>query len=140
MALCTAYPVQSSREYWEILQIQFTAYDPAFLALDEYRQPVTLPVTVMKDEPPAMRIEQHVASPLTSPSWMLGTQTITLAGTVGVGDLVIDFNRQTVTLNGVSIMDQMTIDSRFFMLQRGANQIVTSNGAGGMLCWRERWL
>lgn len=140
MALCTLYPGQSSREYWEILQIQFTAYDPAFIALDEYRQPVTLPVTVMRSEPPIMRIEQHIASPLTSPTWTLGTQSIVLSGSVGVGDLVIDFEWETVTLNGASIMDQMTMDSRFFALERGANQIVTSNGAGGALCWRERWL
>lgn len=139
-AICTDYPDQSSREYWEVLQMQFTAYDPAFTAVEEYRQPITLPVYVSRSEPPLMRIEQAISTPLSAPAWSLGAQSLSIVGDVGVGALIIDFDAETITLNGASIMSQLAIGSTFFALQQGANQITLANGAGGTLCWRERWL
>lgn len=139
-AVCTTYPSQSARQFWEVLTLAFTAYDPRFIDCAEYTLPASRPVIVAHNEPPAMRIEQDVSTPISNPSWALGAHKLQLSGSVGVGRLVIDFERQTITLNGQSIMNQLTIDSRFFIMKQGANAITCTGGAGGILYWRERWI
>lgn len=140
LAVCTRYPDQSSRQYWEALEIVFTAFDPAYRSLAENVQPVDSPVMVARSEPPLMRIEQRIDQPLTAPRWTLGSAHLELTGTVGVGQLIIDFDQQTILLNGQSALRQLTIDSVFFTLNQGANRIVCTGGAGGTLYWRERWI
>ncbi len=140
MAVCTQYPDQSSRQYWEVLTLAFTAFDPAYTGCSPMIQPVTAPAMVIHGEPPRMTITQDIAAPLTDPRWTLGTAFLHLRGTVGVGRLIIDFHRQTIELSGQSILDQLTIDSAFFALSRGANRITVEGGAGGTLTWRERWI
>lgn len=139
-AICTAYPAQSGRQFWEVLTLTFTAYDPRFIGCVEYTLPVLRPVIVAHNEPPLMRIEQDITTSISSPSWALEDSKLQLSGAVGVGRLVIDFERQTITLNGQSIMNQFTIDSRFFVLKQGANTVICTGGAGGTLYWRERWI
>lgn len=140
MAVCTQYPDASSRQFWEVLTMVFTAFDPAYISCSPAIQPVTAPAMVVHGEPPRMRIEQDIAAPLASPRWTLGAEHLHLQGPVGVGKLVIDFDRQTVELSGQSILNQLTMDSRFFTLRRGANRITVEGGAGGTLTWWERWI
>ena len=139
-AVCTTYPSQSSRQFWEVLTLAFTACDPRFVGCAEYTLPVSRPVIVVHNEPPMMHIEQDVSASISNPSWALGAHKLQLSGSVGVGRLVIDFERQTITLNDQSIMNQLTIVSRFFMMKQGANAIACTGGAGGILYWGEWWI
>lgn len=138
-AVCTSYPTQSSNEYWEPLKMTFTAFDPYFHG-PEIVQAVNMPVLVKSSDAPSIKIVQQINSPLTNPAWTMNAESLTLVGTVGVGELIIDFDKQTITLNGASLMSQLTIGSVFFDLQQGSNVISTSNGAGGVLTIQERWV
>lgn len=140
MAVCSQYPDQSSREFWEVLTLVFTAVDPRYTGCAENVCPVSGRICVTRHEQPALVIRQTVDRPLSSPAWRLGDDCVRLSGQVLPGELTIDFDCQSVMLNGDSIAGQVTIESTFFSLQRGANQIICENGAGGVAYWRERWI
>lgn len=139
MAVCTQYPDQKSREFWEVLSLVFTALDPRYIGCAEYAQDIAEPVYISREDEPMVRIEQQVESTLTNPTWKLNDAYIKLTS-VSPGVLVIDLDRQTATLNGESLGENVTLDSTFFQLQRGENQIECSNGAGGVVRFRERWV
>jgi phage-related protein len=63
-----------------------------------------------------------------------------LQGSIGAGDLIIDFTTKSVTYTGISILSHLTLSSRFFELRQGANAVSTTNGAAGTLYWKERWI
>ena len=138
-AICTQYPDQKSREFWDVLTLVFTAPDPRYIGCAEYVQDIADPVYIEREDDPAARIEQTVDATLTNPTWRLGDAYIKLTS-VTPGALVIDLDRQSVTLNGESLGENVTLDSTFFQLQKGANQIECSNGAGGVVRFRERWV
>lgn len=140
MAVCSQYPEQSSKQYWEVLTLEFTASDPRYVENNEHTASATSKITVQKKQSPLFRIEQNISSAISSPTWRLGSEFVKLEGQVSPGNLVIDFERESVTLNGESIAEKVTIDSTFFKLVKGENQIACENGAGGAVHWRERWI
>jgi hypothetical protein len=67
-----------------------------------------------------------------------GVNSMTFAAYDGrpTGNLVIDLNRQTAAVGGVSIMRGYTLDSTFILPRAGTRTITGS----GTVRWRERWL
>lgn len=140
MAVCSQYPNQSSRDFWEVLTIVFTASEPRYTACAENINPAGSYMFVTHKEPPQLTIKQTIDVSITDPVWRLGSEYVKISGAVTPGELVIDFDKESVTLNGQSISEQVTIDSTFFSLKKGANLIECENGAGGVAHWRERWI
>lgn len=139
LAVCSQLPDESSKKFWDIMTLAFVAVDPCYIENTEHSQNVTAAVNLTGKEAPMIRIEQTVSSVLTNPTWRCGETHITLSR-VTAGRLIIDLYSQTITLNGESIMEQMTIDSDFFEMSKENNKIICTNGAGGVLYWRKRWV
>ena len=140
MAVCSQYPEQSSKQYWEVLTLAFTASDPRYIENNEHTESASGEISVTKKQAPLFRIEQTISSAISDATWRLGSEFVKLSGQVSPGKLVIDFDRESVTLNGESVAEKVTIDSTFFKLSQGKNKIVCENGAGGSAYWRERWI
>lgn len=61
------------------------------------------------------------------------------------GELIINTEDMTVTVNGQNGMEYFSLDSEFFNLLNGANTIVFSDGSTGRninfdIIWKDRWL
>lgn len=90
-----------------------------------------------------VRMECLVETKLQSPVWMIdaGVHLIHLRGSVLPGYISIDTERGVVTLDGVDISDQLTLDSDpAFMLSPGSHSFMFPVGVSGTVYWRERWL
>lgn len=136
MAVCTALPDVSGRDWWEQLSMTFTAYDPYFVDAAQKMVPCGLPFLVEGSGPPEIFLRAALEEAITAPDWSLdGAKTLGLTGSVGPGALEIDFGSQSITLNGDSIMDRYAFGSTFFDIGPGPHT-VTGTGA---LYWRERW-
>lgn len=140
MAACSQYPNQSSRDFWEVLTLVFTSSDPRYTACAENINSAGSYMFVDHKIPPKLTIRQMIDNTINNPAWRLGTEYVKISGSVTPGELVIDFEKESVMLNGQSISEQVTIDSTFFSLKKGANLIECENGAGGVAYWSERWV
>lgn len=140
MAVCSEFPKQSSRDFWEVLTLVFTAADPHYTSCAESVIPASGYFFVGRDRPPRLIIKQTIESEITDATWKFGEKHVRLSGVLMPGELVIDFDRELVTLNGESIAEKVTLDSTFFELKKGANLIECENGAGGTAHLRERWI
>ena len=133
---CTSLPEPSSRQWWESkLRIVFTTFsDPFWNSIAERTATCGTAFTVLGSAPPLMRIEKANASAVTNQTYSDGSKSITLAN-VPSGKLIIDLNRQTIAVDGVSIMQYFTYISDFPVPKSGTMNI-TGDGA---VYWRERW-
>ncbi|HOO61955.1 MAG TPA: phage tail family protein [Bacillota bacterium] len=134
----------SERDWAEELELVFECQDPAYTSDTEYAVACGSAFGILNKETPLWRIEATYGSSQSSPDWVLdGTYTLALSGTVGAGELIINSEDQTIELDGTSIIDQMTIASRFFKDSRG-NSAMTKGAhtivGDGTLYWRERWI
>lgn len=135
-AICTTFPQLSIREWWEVGKIVFTSYEPFFTGTAENSSACGTPFMVHGSQPPHMEIRATLSAAVQNPAWSNGAQTITLNGSIGPGQLVIDLERQTITLNGNSIMSAYAFPaSDFFAPVLGYNNITGQ----GRVYWRERW-
>lgn len=144
-AVCTSFPDVSSREYWEVLSIGFTAYDPYFEA-DEAKA---------FDIPTNGRLYQDISNcddlrwvlyftpdaASGSPTWTHYQDHITLQN-VTPAQITIDSKTKTVKQSSASIMAKMDIGSRFptFLTRGRYVDVRASDGAGGRIVVYERWL
>jgi hypothetical protein len=112
--------------------------DPYYHALTENNQSVYNQITVQHHHVD-WRIEQTISNALTNARWSCEGKKIELTE-VPTGTLVIDSLTQSVRLNGESIMRNLTIDSRFPVLNGGTHTFTLENGAGGTIYTREAWL
>lgn len=55
-------------------------------------------------------------------------------------ELIIDLEKQYITLNGSSIMKFLSLDSDFFLIEHGINNIEITNVSSGSIEYQERWL
>ena len=135
--ICTKLPEPSMRQWWESnLSITFTTYDnPFFTSVAERAVGCGTQLVTGGDAMPLMRIEATLIDESSNLSYSNGTQTMQFSG-VPAGDLVIDLNRQTATLDGDSIMDKFVFGGDFITPRVGAQTIT---GTGTVL-WRERWV
>ena len=136
MCVCTAKPEPSLRQWWESkLRIVFTCFDnPYWNSIKEKSVACGASFFVLGDAPPLMRIERDVASQTGERSYSLGTKLITFSA-IPAGRMVIDLNKQTATVNGVSFMQNYNVNSRFLIPQCGKTVV----GGTGTVYYRERW-
>lgn len=138
-ALCTSYVEPSYRQWWENkLKLVFTAYDPYFNAPAENHVSIGqgTTVTFTGSAEPLVRIETTLEEAASSLVWSDGTNTLTLSGTIPVGTVTVDLNRQTVRHNnGTSLSPLITLASRFPAITRK----MTITGPG-TIYWRERYV
>lgn len=136
VAVCTAKPEPSLRQWWEAkLRIVFTCYDNPYLnSIREKSAECGTAFRVAGDAPPLMRIERTLASAAEGQSYGNGTETMTFSD-IPAGSLVIDLNRQTAAVDGSSIMSGYQVSSRF-LIPRTGTQTITGTGT---VKYRERW-
>jgi hypothetical protein len=93
-------------------------------------------VTFTGSAEPLVRIETTLEEAASSLVWSDGTNTLTLSGTIPVGTVTVDLNRQTVRhSNGTSLSPLITLASRFPAITRK----MTITGPG-TIYWRERYV
>lgn len=140
LAVCTKNLSISMRDWWEDLSIVFTAYDPAFVSDVEKSAPMNTRFIVSGSESPAWRIEQQGGAALQTPRWVCNGKHIELSGDIVPSGLTIDAVKRTIGNHLGPLMTRLTLDSGFFDLYPGMNEVITSGGAGGRIFWRERML
>ena len=70
-----------------------------------------------------------------------GKTMMTINHNINAGvELVIDLEKQHITLNGSSIMKYLSLDSDFFLIDKGTNKIEVTNVSSGSTEYQERWL
>lgn len=137
LAECDTYPPLDLNNSAKAFDIAFTCHRPEFISATEYSAEVNSRFTIGGGLPIWPTIKQTIASTITDPMWTLSTgEIIQISGDVDVGELVIDCEKETATLDGVSITDQVTLESELGLCLTPANyQIVGSSGAAGMIYW-----
>lgn len=136
LAICTAFPEPSMRQWWESkLRLVFSCYDPFWRANDEKSVACGTAFSVLGDAPPLMRITNTFAEAASDVAYTDGTDTMTFSA-VAAGDLEIDLNAQTAALDGASIMSAYEFGSTFLRPRTGSQTIT----GAGVVHWRERWV
>lgn len=137
-AVCTSLPEPSLRMWWESkLRLVFTCFDdPFWIANDEKSAACGSAFYVAGNahDGPLMRIERSLSSAASNQSYGNGDETMTFTS-IPAGNMVIDLNRQTAAVNGVSFMQNYTFGSRFITPKNGT-QTITGTGT---VKYRERW-
>lgn len=136
MAVCTAKPDPSLRQWWESkLRLVFTCFDNPFWN-DKIEKSVACgtPFFVLGDAPPLMRIVKSRDAAASDQSYSLNGKTITFS-TIPAGDMVINLNAQTARSGSTNIMQYYTITSRWLEPVTGA-QTITGDG---IIKYRERF-
>lgn len=135
LALCTAFPEPSMRQWWESkLRLVFTCYDPFWRSNAEKSVACGTAFSVLGDAPPLVRIRNTFSETASDVAYTDGTDTMTFSS-VAAGDLEIDLNAQTAALDGASIMGEYEFGSTFLQPKTGT-QTITGTGT---VYWRERW-
>lgn len=67
-----------------------------------------------------------------------GTEHIRLEN-ITTGEIVIDCNKRTITQGSTNIREKLTIESRYFDLAPGVNNLSITGGAGKVR-WTDRWI
>ena len=140
IAVCTALPDFSVRDWWEDLQIIFTAIDPFFVDDTEKSVNVGETFTISGDANALAVIRQTQIEGATNPKWIIDTGAFVQLDALINGDIVIDFDAFYIENDGAPISSQLTLDSRFFDFPPGSHTVTGDGGAGGVVYWRERWL
>lgn len=138
MAVLSKLPSPSAGKWWEKLSIEFEAGDPFFYDSGLTAAPIG---TSFEIDNVYGAVDAHIKwtnpSEASSPAWVLDeTTTITISGSVAAGAVVLYVDPIAATLDGDSVMDQVTLASRPFELTCGAH-VITGNGT---LFYRERCL
>lgn len=136
-AICTALPEPSTRQWWESkLRLVFTTYDnPYWTSVAEKSAACGTAFTALGDAPPLMRIERTLSAAASNQSYTRGGKTMSFS-TIPAGALVIDLNRQTAAVDGVSIMQYFPLTGATFLASQLGTQTITGTGT---IKWRERW-
>lgn len=134
--ICTALPEPSLRQWWESkLRITFTTYnDPFWNSIAERSSACGTAFTVLGDAPPRMYIQRTLSSAVTNQTFSDGTHSFTLSN-IPTGEFIVDLNKQTISVDNVSIMQYFAFGGEFPVPKTGLMNI-TGNGT---VYWRERW-
>lgn len=137
IATCTDKPEPSMRQWWESkLRLVFTCYDnPYWNATEEKSVACGTQFNVLGDAPPLMRIEETFSTSTSTLIYSNGIETMVF-NPISAGNMVIDLNRQTASVSGVSIMDKYQASSKFIIPRTG---VQTITGTYGTVKYRERW-
>jgi len=134
MAACTELPNPSARQWWQILRLTFTCFDPYWISKAEKSVSCGTQFVALGDAPPIVRIERTLSASASNQSYALGSNTITFS-TIPAGDMVIDLDRQTAQVGNNSIMQYYNVNSKWLAPAVGV-QTITGTGT---VKWRERW-
>lgn len=144
-AVCTQMPSVSSREFWEVLSITFTAYNPFF----EVEEPEAFDIPTngilsarLKRSGDSARWSITFDPPTSgiSPTWSSRREHITLQN-IPFGSVTIDSEAKTVKSYNSSIMASVTLGSRFPRFVNGNSVYVrATDGAGGKIYVYARWI
>lgn len=134
----TLLPNHSYRKWWENkLRIEFTCFNnPYWTSNDIVEVQCGTEFSIGGSAQPLLRIERSGVTPLTNQTYTDGIGSMTFT-TVPAGNVVIDLNRQTAAVDGVSFMQYYTPTSIWITPKIGAIQTIT--GAGNIR-YRERWV
>ena len=136
-AVCTGHPDASYRKWWQNnLRLTYTCFDNPFWTSDTVIEAqCNSEFSVSGSAPPLMTIERRLLSQATNASYVCGSQVMRFSQ-IPAGNLVIDLNRQTAAVSGVSIMRYFNPTGTFIVPKVGAMQTITGNGR---IRIRERW-
>lgn len=137
-AVCTEQPDATYRKWWENgLRVVFTCFSNPFWTSDDITEAqCNAEFSVGGSAPPIMTIERRLVSPANNASYTSGSQVMRFSQ-IPAGNLVIDLNRQTAAVSGVSIMRHFNPTSTFIEPKTGAMQVINGNGKVRI---RERWV
>lgn len=138
--VCTGKPEPSTRAWWENkLRLTFTCYEnPYWTSKAEKSVGFYTSFFTMGDAPPLMRIEADLTNEDYGRSY---TDTITndvislFFNNTASGRLVIDLNKQTITVADVAAMHYYQPSSTFFVPHVGSQRFQGT----GTIYYRERW-
>ena len=134
--VCTNKPEPSTRAWWENkLKLTFTCFsNPYWTSKQEKAVDCGTQFNVLGNAPPLMRIERTRQATVANETYSNGTESMTFRY-IGAGDMVIDLNRQTADVGGVSFMQYYTPASTFLLPRTGVQTI----SGYGVIKYRERW-
>lgn len=136
-AVCTALPEPSLRQWWESkLRIVFTTFDNPYWTSNELKSVACgTAFMVLGDAPPLMQIVRTLTQKATTPQTYSNSVESMTFSEIYAGNMTIDLNRETASVDGVPIMYAYTYDSHWIPAQTGL-QTITGTGT---VKWRERW-
>lgn len=136
-AICTGLPEPSMRQWWESrLRLTFSTFGNPFWTSDAQKSAACgSAFTVLGSAPPLMEIRHTFDSDYSlTVTYELDEDEMSLSQ-IPAGNLVIDLNRQTIKVNGASIM-QYYVPTSAFLIPRTGQQTIEGTGT---VYWRERW-
>lgn len=131
--ICTSYPEPSLRQWWGTLQITFTCFDPYWYAMTEKAVDCGTQFKALGSAVPYVRITDTVET-AGARTYSDGTHTMTFSN-VPAGEMEIDLERQTASVDGVSFMQGFGFASSFIEPRK----TMTITGTGKVR-YRERWV
>lgn len=135
--LMTDFSEYSIRNWWEPIELTFTAWNPFFVDVEAHSAGVGTKFTLGGSGEPFVWIEHAVSSELQDPEWVIdGVKRIKVPGTFKNGTLIVDFETLMVYHEGISAA--VTPASRFPDFRAGSHIITGPDG--GVVHWKERWL
>lgn len=134
--VCTMKPEPSVRQWWENkLRFVFTCFDnPYWTDGEETTVSCGTSLEIEGNAPPLMTITNTFESAAADVEYTDGINTMSFTS-VPAGDMVIDLNRQTAAVDGVSIMQYFVPSSKFIEPATGAFMIT----GDGNVTYRQRW-
>lgn len=137
-ATLTGFSEYSLKTWWMPIELVFTAWDPYFENIDENSASLNSPFSIGGSGDPSCRIVHEVSESITNPEWTFDDgKKIKLIGTFDSGEIEIDLDTLMVYHNGSSIMNKLTLTSRFPYITPGA--LTVKGPDGGVFKWKERW-
>lgn len=138
--VCTGHPEPSYRKWWEArLRLVFTCFsNPYWTSNQLIEVPCGQQFSIGGSAQPLMTIERNGVVALTDQMYTEQSgQGVLRFSTIPAGYMVIDLNKQTAGIEGVSIMQYYNPASVWIVPKVGAYQTITGNG---VIKYRERWL
>ena len=134
--VCTEKPAPSVRQWWENkLRFVFTCFDnPYWTDLATKTVACGTQFNVRGDAPPLMQIKATLGSAETNVLYSNGVESMAFTE-IPAGNMVIDLNKQTAAVGGVSFMGQYQQTGTFLVPRKGV-QTITGTGT---VYFRERW-
>lgn len=135
--MCTGYPEPSYRQWWESkLRLVFTTFGNPFLTSDdEIKTNCGVPFSIGGNAPPLIQITRKLTSKVSNQTYSANGQSMVFSQ-IPAGNLVIDLNKQTAEVSGVSIMQYFGVTGKFIKPVTG-NITIAGTGA---ISYRERWV
>lgn len=134
--VCTEKPAPSTRQWWEnALRLVFTCFDNPFWTSKATKSvECGTQFNVLGDAPPIMRIERTVSAAVYSQAYGLDSNQMGFT-TIPAGEMVIDLNKQTASVDDASIMQYYAPSGSFLIPRTGIQTVVGT----GTVKFRERW-